>query len=141
MADLVVTVPKHFWFEWIAEGDAAGDPPTGTEWAFWLAKARPSIEPGERLYVVSWGRLRGYAPVTRIGQDPASLRWAICREGRAVDCTLQGRRIDGFRGARKRWWDRSEEIPFLSWKTAGIPPAAVDKAIRAGHLGRGHARA
>jgi len=26
MSDLVVTVPKRDWTEWIAEGDAAGDP-------------------------------------------------------------------------------------------------------------------
>lgn len=134
MPDLVVTVPKQIWFDWVAEGDAAGDPPTGTEWAFWVGRARPPIEPGERLYVVSWGRLRGYAPVTRIGQDPASGRWAICREGRAVDCTLDGVQIGGFRGYRKRWWDRSEEVPFPTWKMAGIPAAAVARAIRKGRL-------
>ena len=27
--DLVVTVPKWFWFDWIAEGDAVGEPETG----------------------------------------------------------------------------------------------------------------
>lgn len=28
----VGTCPKDFWEEWIAEGDAAGDPETGEEW-------------------------------------------------------------------------------------------------------------
>jgi len=32
MTDLVVTVPKDFWPDWIAEGDAVGEPETGTEW-------------------------------------------------------------------------------------------------------------
>lgn len=35
MADLVGTCPKDFWEEWIAEGDAAGDPETGEEWGWY----------------------------------------------------------------------------------------------------------
>jgi len=34
MVDLVGTCPKGFWEEWIAEGDAAGDPATGEEWGW-----------------------------------------------------------------------------------------------------------
>lgn len=37
MADLVGTCPKDFWEEWLAEGDAAGDPPTGQEWGWYTA--------------------------------------------------------------------------------------------------------
>ena len=33
-SDLVGTCPKGFWLEWIAEGDAAGDAPTGEEWGW-----------------------------------------------------------------------------------------------------------
>jgi hypothetical protein len=64
MADVVVTVPKSLWQEWLAEGDYVGEPVTGEEWAFWVSR-RPSIEPTERVYIVAHGLLRGYAPLTR----------------------------------------------------------------------------
>lgn len=128
--DLVVTVPKGFWLKWIAEGDAAGDPETGEEWGFSCGRAKPGIEPGERLYVVAWGRLRGYAPVTRLAQAGVRFNlygvwkpWIICRQGGAVPVTLPLERgeIDGFRGARKRWWDWGAEVAFPDWRSAGIP--------------------
>ncbi len=123
MSDLVVTVPKWFWPEWIAEGDAAGDPPTGQEWDFGFGThARPPIQPGERLNVVAHERLRGYAPVVRV--DGCRLGWAIVRAGGAVACTID-ERIKGFRGWRRPWWRRVEERPFPDWKTADVPPAMV----------------
>jgi len=66
MTDLVVTVPRNLWSEWIEEGDAVGEPETGEEWGFFLGHHRPPILPGERLYIVAHDRLRGYAPVTRV---------------------------------------------------------------------------
>lgn len=125
MSDLVVTVPKQLWLEWIAEGDAVGEAATGIEWAYWVG-GRPGIEPGERLYVVSWGQVRGWAPVTRVALHEG--RWGICREGGAVACQVPNRRFDGFRGFRKRWWERSEEIPYPDWKTDFIPPRMVERA-------------
>lgn len=117
MADLVVTVPKDLWPGWIAEGDAAGQPESGTEWAFWIGGGRPPIEAGDRLYIVAHGRLRGYAHVTRVMKTERS--WGICRCGGAVACTLDVP-ILGFRGWRKVWWKREEELPFPDWKTAGV---------------------
>lgn len=117
MADLVVTVPKGFWREWIAEGDAAGDKPTGEEWGFYIGGIRPDIEPGERLYIVSHGLVRGYAPVTRVVRHEG--RWVVCREAGAVAVTIR-ERVPGFRGWRRRWWDRSLEMPFPDWKTRGV---------------------
>lgn len=114
MSDLVVTCPKNFFLEWIAEGDAAGDPYTGEEWGWYLGGARPDIGPGDRLYVVAWGQLRGYAPVTRLATTGRG--WCICRRGDAVAVTIN-RQIPGFRGWRRRWWDRSVEAPFPDWKT------------------------
>ena len=114
MADLVVTCPKPLWRGWIAEGDAAGDPETGEEWGFFLGGRRPPIEAGDRLYVVSWGKLRGYAPVTRLAQH--GRQWVICRQGGAVAVTVPVS-IPGFRGWRYPWWLRSDEIPFPGWKT------------------------
>lgn len=72
MSDLVVTVPRQLWSEWIEEGDAVGEPESGEEWGFFLGPHRPSIEPGERLYIVAHDRLRGFAPVTRVAFFPYS---------------------------------------------------------------------
>lgn len=125
MADLVVTVPKWFWRDWIAEGDAAGDPETGEEWAFGFScLRRPNIEPGERLYIVAHGMLRGFAPVTRLHGGSGS-GWAICRRGGAVACTID-QPIQGFQGWRRRWWDVAAERPFPDWKTAGVPQALAN---------------
>ena len=120
MPDLVVTVPKWFWPDWIAEGDAAGDPETGEEWGFGFSSLRrPGIEPGERLYIVAHGRLRGYAPVTRLCGGNGS-GWDICRRGGAVAVTID-QEIKGFQGWRRRWWDVSEERAFPDWRTANVP--------------------
>ena len=121
MTDLVGTCPKGFWEEWIAEGDAAGDPETGEEWGWYTGHSFwRLIKPGDRFYVVAHGKLRGYAPVTRVQysviyQTP-SASGCICREGNAVACTID-EPIPGFRGLRKRWWSREIERPFPDWKT------------------------
>lgn len=107
--DLVGTCPKDFWEEWIAEGDAVGEPETGEEWGWFTTHSFIHlIKPGDRFYVVAHGKLRGYAIVTR--NDGHS----IGRQGGAVACTI-AEPIPGFRGLRKRWWDRSIEQPFPDW--------------------------
>ena len=113
MTDLVGTCPKHFWAEWIAEGDAAGQPETGEEYGWWTKHSlAPTIISGDRLYIVAHGKLRGYAPVTRVVREGPS--WVICRRGGAVACTVD-EPIPGFRGLRQRWWDRAIEWPFPDW--------------------------
>lgn len=114
MSDVVVSVPKARWDEWIAEGDLPDESATGNEYGFWIYGPRPDIEPGERVYVVAHGKLRGYAPLTRILQTDSG--YALCREGGAVACTIP-RPITGFRGWRYRWWGRDEEQPFPEWRT------------------------
>jgi len=90
MSDIVVTVPKWFWPEWIEEGDAVGDPPSGEEWVFYLrAGATPVIKPGERVYIVAHDKLRGYSPLTRL--DPRGL----IRRGGAVAVTIPKSRPSG----------------------------------------------
>jgi len=118
MTDLVVTVPKGMWLDWIREGDVAGDPASSLEWGFHLGGGRPPISPGERLYIVAWGRLRGYAPVTRV--ERTGRGWCIVRKGGAVACTLD-QEIVGFRGWRKRWWENEDERSFEGWEVAGLP--------------------
>ncbi len=111
MSDVVVTVPKWFWPKWIAEGDAAGDPSSGQEWIFYL-NSRPDIEPGERVYIVAHGKLRGYSPL---------IEWAdiaprgLIRGAGAVAVTID-ERIKGFQGFRYRWWQYEDEKPFPAWR-------------------------
>lgn len=116
MPDLVVTVPKHLWAIWLDEGDLPGQPYSGEVSSFYTAP-HPDIQPGERLYIVSHGRLRGYAPVWAIGREHG--RWAIFRKGGAVACTIP-EPIRGFQGWRKRWWRREAEVAFPDWQTAGV---------------------
>lgn len=131
MSDYVVTVPKAFTHPdapgkrglaaWIAEGDAAGEPDSGTEWWFETWGPLPSIDQDSRLYIVCEGRLRGYAPIVRVMYDEASARngqshLAFIRRGGAVAVTID-EPITGFRGVRRRWWDRVVERPFPDWRT------------------------
>ncbi len=122
VSDLVVTVPKWFWPEWIAEGDAVGEPYTGEEWGFFLGGARPDIKPGERLYIVAHNRVRGYAPVTQVVFAPGPR--TIGRRGGAVAVTIP-QIVKGFQGWRRRWWNLCEEQPFPNWKNEGINIAVV----------------
>ena len=115
MSDLVVTVPKWFWPEWIREGDSVGEPETGQEWGFFLGGSRPDGNPGDRCYIVAHGLLRGYAPIVRIA--PTERGWAICRRAGAVAVTIETP-VPGFRGWRRRWWPREHEVPFTEWRTA-----------------------
>jgi hypothetical protein len=126
MPDLVGTCPAGFWEEWFAEGDAAGDPETGEEWG-WYTRDRlaRTMQPGDRFYVVARGLLRGWAPVVRLADHGDS--FVICREGGAVACTIDDP-IPGFRGLRRRWWQRELERPFPDWKTAMPAPAASKAA-------------
>ena len=113
--DLVGTCPKDFWEKWIAEGDPAGTPESGEEWG-WYTRDRKAgtIAAGERFYVVAHGRLRGWAPVTRVQADSDG-EYVICRMGGAVACTID-QPIPGFRGLRKVWWSRDQEMPFPNWR-------------------------
>jgi hypothetical protein len=115
MADVVVTVPMRLWDEWLDEGDLPGDAPSGDEYAFYLFGGRPQIVPGERVYVVAHGKLRGYAPLTLLGRG-FSDGFALYRAGGAVACTI-AEPIRGFRGWRYRWWNYDDERPFPDWRT------------------------
>lgn len=117
MSDVVVTVPKGLWAEWIEEGDLPGDD-AKYQSHFWLAGPLPDIAPGERVYIVAHGKLRGYAPLVAL-ETRCTLRRSVgclIREGGAEAVTLPFP-IRGFQGFRYRWWDRDEEIPFPDWTT------------------------
>jgi hypothetical protein len=128
--DVVVTVPMGMWEEWIAEGDLPGDPQSDFESHFWIpAAVIPEIQPGERVYVVAHGSLRGYAPLVRVERSCTLWRSRAClvREGGAVAVTIP-EAIRGFQGWRYRWWGRSAEVPFPDWRTAGVRrPAGVTR--------------
>lgn len=117
MTDVVVTVPMRLWDEWIAEGDLPGDSPSGYRSHFWLWGGRlPTIKPGERVYIVAHGKLRGYSPLIGV-QRRCELRTdvgCLMRDGNAVAVTIP-EPIRGFQGWRYRWWDCAREVPFLDW--------------------------
>ena len=138
MTDVVVTVPQNRWQEWLAEGALPGELyPPDVEYYWFGGGAFPRIEPGERVYVVACGLLRGYAPLVRLEtlpeavrrwcrhEDPtipapsswwwAGSRWALVRHGGAVACTIP-EPVRGFRGWRYRWWNCADEHPFPGWK-------------------------
>ena len=115
--DVVVTVPKDLWKLWLDEGDLPGDDPTGETWGFFTSGGRPRIYPGDRVYVVAHGRLRGHAPLTGLRVD--GRRLAFGRRGGAVAMTIP-EPIQGFRGWRYRWWEREDAIDFPDWKTEGV---------------------
>lgn len=126
MSDLVVTCPKALWAEWLSEGDNAGEAPPAEalEYHFHLPpSARPPINPGERVYVVAHGRLRGYAPLVRV--DLSGDRPSLVRRGEAIAITIEGE-IRGFQGYKARWWDRSLERPFPRWQIEGVQARCSD---------------
>jgi hypothetical protein len=120
MSDVVVTVPQALWTAWLAEGDLP-DEPAEYESHFWIGNLLPDIRPGDRVYIVAWGRLRGYAPLLRV-EPFCQLRPStacLVRSAGAVACTIpQG--VVGFRGWRYRFWEREAETPFPAWQTAGV---------------------
>jgi hypothetical protein len=140
MSDIVVTVPKTFVYidpkvrglaAWISEGDAAGEPWSGKEWDYTTWGARPKIEPGERVYVVCEGRLRGYAPLIRLVVDR---QWvSFFRGGGAVAVTIP-EAVQDFYGWCYRWWDRRDEQPFPDWRN---PHAELPTAERLKHQNEG----
>jgi hypothetical protein len=121
MVDYCGTVPKGIWEDWIEEGDAAGEPPTGEEWGFYTYGTQPvELQPDSRFYIVAHGKLRGYAPITRIVFKPrfegARIGQVVfCRAAGAVPVTIKAP-IRGFRGYMARWWDRKIELPFPDWR-------------------------
>ena len=116
--DVVVTVPKWHWKDWLAEGCLAGEPYphlSSPQWVFRIPTLPKRIKRGERVYIVAHGRLRGYAPLvdTKWGTGK---EYYLVRGGGAVALTIP-ESIKGFRGYRYRWWEREIEQPFPSWKT------------------------
>jgi hypothetical protein len=114
MPDVVVTVPKSFGLDnWVAEGDAAGEPWSGAMWDFYTWGRKPDIQPGERVYVIYNGKLRGYAPLVSLEYNRGAV--SFWRGGGAVAVTVD-EPIRGFRGWRYRWWSRVDERPFDDWR-------------------------
>lgn len=120
MPDVVVTVPQSFGLDtWIDEGDPAGVPWSGNIWHFYLGDSCPDIKPGERVYVIFNGALRGYAPLIHV--EKCGWRWALVRHGDAVAVSIP-QYTQGFRGFRYRWWERDIEQAFPNWQD---PDAAL----------------
>jgi hypothetical protein len=129
LMDVVVTVPKALWSDWIEEGDAA--PAVGSadwegeyEYGFNLYGPVPNINPGERVYIVAHGMVRGYAPLVAIERGSTRFGgrghgFALVRHGLAVAVTIPDP-VRGFQGWRYRWWERGDERPFPDWQRRGL---------------------
>jgi hypothetical protein len=117
MTDVVVTVPKNHWQKWIEEGQLPGEEEGADEYYFWIGGGCPNIRPGERVYIVAHGKLRGYAPLHHVFSDPRFVpgSYALVRRGGAVAVTID-EPMPGFRGWRYRWWNREDERPFPEWE-------------------------
>lgn len=127
--DLVGTVRKGTWAEWVEEflGDLEDPWTRSTGGCVWWSRhslARRA-ERGSRFYVVSEGRLRlcvtlGHPRPRRPGEW-TPLQVDPLPEGAAgfEPVTLEAG-IRGFRGLRRRWWPREIERPCPDWKGAGL---------------------
>ena len=122
MSDVVVTVQSRFWDKWLEEGGLPGERSNGTEYGF-SVRSKPNIEVGERVYIVAGNKLRGYAPLVRVGHAEIFAtrgnyyrgQYALVRQGGAVAVTID-EPIKGFQGYRYRWWDRDDEKSFRDWQ-------------------------
>jgi hypothetical protein len=119
--DVVVTVPQSRWLEWIEEGDLPDEPPSDYEFHWMFGGPMPDIQPDERVYIVAFGRLRGYSPLYYVEESCQIDRRRHClvRLGGAEAVTIE-EPIRGFRGWRYRWWALEDERPFPDWVTAGV---------------------
>lgn len=159
MADVVVTVPQSRWAAWVGEGDLPGAE-AEYESHFMFAGPIPKVELGDRVYIVAWGLVRGYAPLVAVEErcslDPR--RHCFLREGGAEAVTPRCRRhhgrmwtcnqpgcirgepwfvnndhpltVTGFRGVIARWWPREIEMPFPDWQWEGVAPNVIDQIMR-----------
>ena len=119
VSDVVVTVPMGLWYDWLEEGDLAGEEEEEPLYNshFWIPSwSRPMISLGERVYIVAHGKLRGYAPLTNIELRCVLRpeRACLVRCGGAVAVTIP-EPVRGFQGWRYRWWKREDEVPFPEW--------------------------
>jgi transcriptional regulator with XRE-family HTH domain len=131
VADLVVVVAYNHWAAWLKEGDPAVVPPdkpvkTKRRHALYLGTHEPVITPGERVYIVSHGRLRGYAPLIAI-EKKGPAYYAI-RGGGAVAVTLP--RSLYLTHPIERTWSLAEEIPFPQWREPSGEFHGIDRVIR-----------
>ena len=119
--DIVATVPEQEWEDWLAEGDCAGDVPSGKEHG-WKTDLRflPDVEPGDRLYIVSHHRVRGFARVLRVDRTPDENGEGTIWRGSGAAAVTIPEAVRGFGGIRHRWWDPSDETYFPKWRTEGV---------------------
>ena len=122
--DLVATVRQGEWAGWVREQLEelpCGRLPDGTslQW-LWCSRARmmESVVRGNRLYIVSEGRLRCRAEIYRTYRGADG--WICClRRGDLEPVTIDNN-VRGFRGLRKRFWPLEIERPCPDWQGAAL---------------------
>lgn len=124
MPDIVVTLPKRFGIKrWIEEGDDPDTKWSGKYYEFGIGGV-PSIEVGERVYVVYDRLLIGYAPLVEKRIEHTATgghRTFLIRGGDARAVTID-EQVKSFRGYRYRWWNREDEKPFDNWREVLLGP-------------------
>ncbi len=83
---------------------------------------RPAIGPGDRVYLVAWGRVRGYVRMAKLSNTLDG--WVLGCSSAVVPTTIPAVGIATFRGAKAPWWKRPDEQPFPGWASDGIPEGA-----------------
>lgn len=116
--DIVVTVPKQLWLMWINEGNLPGQPWNGLLNHFMIPQGRLplNLHSGDRLYIVAYGKLRGFSPIVDWEQQCTlnPFRSCLIRKNDAKAVTIP-ENIKGFQGWRYRFWNREDEIEFKDW--------------------------
>lgn len=151
--DIVVPIKAEDWDGWLAEGDLAGEPWSGEEHAL-TVRSRPDIEPGERVYILAGGIIRGYAPLLRaeyawkrgywytylIRGDGARAMTPMCSRPDQCDCSLgwrapHPRRFAAFGTFRYRSWTYGEEWKLIDWRDMPGRKKRVGHEVHTDHGG------
>lgn len=134
LMDILINIPPHRWADWLAEGDLAGAVWSGREHMLEILM-QPTIEPGERVYIMQGGIVRGWAPLLRMERTYSMGRWmtqiirgggaqavtAMCLWPDLCLCPILWRgphpKILTVRVMAYRSWDRIDEWRFPDWQT------------------------
>lgn len=132
--DIVVTVPRERWEEFLAGGGLPGDPPAPGSaqgpWTYDLFNVEElRAMPGQRIFFFAYGKLRLWAPVFAI-ERVYKRRWRVWR-GPAEAATLDGYTYQpGFPGWRLVWWPAHAEAEFPGWRDIKAPARPAPAVTR-----------
>lgn len=118
MTDIVVTVARDKWAAFLAEHGVGTN--RGRQHVFHLFGDRPPSSIGDRLYVVSHGRLRCALMIELI--VPHHGGWQVVAS--FIRAAALPGFVQGFPDWRRRWWRDLDELPFPDWRTEAVAISA-----------------